>query len=91
MGSVVFPDAGLKIYLTATPEERAERRYKQLITKGTGASMAALLQDIRERDFRDTHRAAAPLLKCPDAVEIDTTGTPVAAVVDRVMQLFQKR
>lgn len=91
MGSVVFPDAGLKIYLTATAEERAERRYKQLITKGTGASMAALLQDIRERDFRDTHRAAAPLLKCPDAVEIDTTGIPVDAVVDRVMQLFQTR
>lgn len=91
MGSVVFPDAGLKIYLTATPEERAERRYKQLITKGTGASMAALLQDIRERDFRDTNRAAAPLLKCPDAVEIDTTGIPVDAVVDRVMQLFQKQ
>lgn len=91
MGSVVFPDAGLKIYLTATPEERAQRRYNQLMEKGLGASMAALLQDIRERDFRDTHRAAAPLLKCPDAVEIDTTGIPVDAVVDRVMQLFQTR
>jgi cytidylate kinase len=91
MGSIVFPDARLKIYLTASPEVRAERRYKQLIAKGTGASMAALLQDIRERDFRDTHRAAAPLLKCPDAVEIDTTAMPVDAVVARVLQLLQTR
>jgi cytidylate kinase len=91
MASVVFPDAVLKIYLTATPEERAARRYKQLIAKGADASMAALLQDIRERDFRDIHRAAAPLLKCPDAVEIDTTAMPVDAVVARVMQLFQAR
>jgi cytidylate kinase len=91
MGSVVFPDAGLKIYLTATPEERAQRRYKQLITKGVGASMAALLQDIRDRDHRDSNRAAAPLLKCPDAIEIDTTGMPVEAVVAEVMRLFQKR
>ncbi len=91
MGSVVFPDAVLKIYLTATPEERAQRRYKQLITKGVGASMAALLQDIRDRDHRDSNRAAAPLLKCPDAIEIDTTGMPVEAVVAEVMRLFQKR
>lgn len=91
MGSVVFPDAVLKIYLTASAEERAERRYKQLIAKGTGASMAALLRDIRERDFRDIHRAAAPLLKCPDAVEIDSTAMPVEAVVARVLQLFHRR
>ncbi len=90
MGSVVFPDAVLKIYLTATPEERAQRRYKQLIAKGVGASMAALLQDIRERDHRDSNRAAAPLLKCADATEIDTTGMPVEAVVAEVMRLFQK-
>lgn len=91
MGSVVFPDAVLKIYLTATPEERAQRRYKQLIAKGVGASMAALLQDIRERDHRDSNRAAAPLLKCADATEIDTTGMPVEAVVAEVMRLFRKR
>ena len=64
MGSVVFPDAGLKIYLTANAEERAQRRHKQLIEKGVDASMAALLQDIRDRDFRDSNRAVAPLLKC---------------------------
>lgn len=90
MGSVVFPDAGLKIYLTATPEERALRRYKQLIEKGGSASMAALLQDIRDRDFRDSNRAAAPLLKCTDAFEIDTTGTPVDAVVAQVLRLYKK-
>lgn len=90
MGSVVFPDAGLKIYLTATPEERARRRYNQLMEKGLGASMAALLQDIRDRDHRDSNRAAAPLLKCADAMEIDTTGIPVEAVVAKVLQLYQK-
>jgi cytidylate kinase len=91
MASVVFPDAVLKIYLTASPEERAQRRHKQLISKGTDASMAALLQDIRERDLRDTRRAAAPLLKCPDAFEIDSTAMPVKSVVARVLQLFQNR
>jgi len=87
---VVFQDAQLKIYLTATAEERARRRYKQLIEKGHDASMAALLQDICERDFRDSTRAAAPLQRCADAVEIDTTGTPVEAVVAQVLRLYQK-
>jgi cytidylate kinase len=90
MGSVVFPDAALKIYLTASPEERARRRYKQLMEKDSGASMAALLQDIRDRDFRDSTRAAAPLLKCADAIEIDTTGMPVGEVVAQVLHLYQK-
>jgi len=90
MGSVVFPDAGLKIYLIATPEERARRRHKQLMEKDSGASMATLLQDIRDRDLRDSTRAAAPLLKCADAIEIDTTGMPVEDVVARVLQLYQK-
>jgi cytidylate kinase len=90
MGSVVFPDARLKIYLTATAEERARRRHKQLMEKDSGASMATLLQDIRDRDFRDSNRATAPLLKCPDAIEIDTTGMPVADVVAQVMHLYQK-
>lgn len=89
MGSVIFPDARLKIYLTATAEERARRRHKQLIGKDSGASMAALLQDIRDRDFRDSTRAAAPLLKCADATEIDTTGMTVDAVVARVLHLYQ--
>ena len=89
MGTVVFPDAALKIYLTATPEERAERRYKQLMAKGMGASMAALLQDIIGRDARDGKRATAPLRKAADAVLIDTTGVPAAAAVARVLALYK--
>jgi len=73
MSSVVFPDAVLKIYLTASLEERAARRYKQLMEKGMGATMAALLQDIRERDQRDTRRPTAPLQRSANAVLIDTT------------------
>ncbi len=90
MGSVVFPDARLKIYLTATPEERAQRRYKQLITKEVDASMPSLLQDIRDRDHRDSNRAAAPLLKCAEAIEFDTTGIAVDAVVAKVLQWYQE-
>ena len=90
MGSVVFPDATLKIYLTAQAEERARRRYKQLIGKGLGASMDALLREIRERDLRDSQRAAAPLLKSADAVEIDTTGMPVDAVVAEILKEYSK-
>ena len=90
MGSVVFPDARLKIYLTATPEERAQRRYKQLITKEVDASMPSLLQDIRDRDHRDSNRAAAPLLKCAEAIEFDTTGIVVDAVVAKVLQWYQE-
>jgi len=89
MGTVVFPDAALKIYLTATPEERAERRYKQLMAKGMGASMAALLQDIIGRDARDGKRATSPLRKAADAVLIDTTGVPAAAAVARVLALYK--
>ena len=81
MGSIVFPDATLKIFLTADPAERARRRHKQLIDKGISASMGALLQEIHERDVRDSQRAAAPLQKCADAIELDTTGLSVEAVV----------
>jgi cytidylate kinase len=90
MGSVVFPDAGLKIYLTASPEARAERRYKQLMDKGMGATMTALLQDIRERDERDTKRAAAPLQKSADAVLIDTTRMSAADAVAQVLALYKQ-
>ena len=89
MASVVFPDAILKIYLTASAEARAERRYKQLIGKGFNASIAALLQEIRLRDQRDSERAAAPLQKCADAVEVDTTHLSVAQSIARVMALYR--
>ena len=90
MASVVFPDAVLKIFLTASPEERARRRYKQLMDKGMGANMAALLQDIRERDKRDSDRAAAPLRKLADAVLIDTTDMSAADAVAQVLALYKK-
>ena len=73
MGSVVFPDAGLKVFLTASPEARAERRHKQLNEKGIAATLAALLQDLRERDARDATRSAAPLKQSPGARSLDTT------------------
>ena len=90
MGSVVFPDAALKIYLTASPEERAARRHKQLMDKGMRATMAALLRDIQARDKRDSERAVAPLQKCADATLVDTTGMSVAAAVAQVLALYKQ-
>jgi len=90
MGSVVFPDAVLKIFLTASLEERAARRYKQLMEKGMGANMAALLQDIRERDERDTRRPTAPLQRTADAVLIDTTNRSAADAVAQVLALYKQ-
>ena len=90
MGTVVFPQARLKIYLTASAQARAERRYKQLLEKGLGANMQALLRDIRERDARDSARAAAPLKPAEDAIEIDTTALSVEQVVDRVLARWQE-
>jgi cytidylate kinase len=89
MGSVVFPDATLKIFLTASAEERAQRRYKQLIEKGFGASLAALLQDLKERDARDAARSAAPLQQTADAVLLDTTGLTIQQAVEQVLQWFR--
>ncbi len=88
MGSVVFPDAALKIFLTASAEARAERRYKQLKEKGMGASMATLLQDIRSRDERDTKRNAAPLQQAPDASLLDTTTLSIEQAVQQVLTSY---
>ena len=90
MGSVVFPDATLKIFLTASPEERAERRYKQLMNKGMHATMATLLQDIRERDARDSARAAAPLRQSAEAVLLDTTQMSIEEAVEQVLALYKQ-
>lgn len=87
MGTVVFPRADLKIFLTATPEERALRRYKQLKDKGSDVSLAALSRDIAERDLRDRSRQVAPLRPAPDACVIDSTGLDIEAVVARVLEL----
>ncbi len=89
MGTVVFPDAQLKVFLTASPEERARRRYKQLIAKGISVTMEGLLRDIRERDARDAGRAAAPLKPAPDAVLLDTTNLTIDDAKDRVLALYR--
>ena len=88
MGTVVFPDAPLKIFLTASPEARAERRYKQLKGKGNDVSFPALLEDIRARDERDARRATAPLVPAPDAEILDTTQLGIDDVTRRVHQLL---
>lgn len=85
MGSVIFPDAQVKIFLTASAEARADRRYKQLIDKGMPANMDDLLRDLRERDERDSRRAVAPLRKEDDAALLDTSDMTVGQAVDFVM------
>jgi len=91
MGSVVFPDAGLKIFLTASAEARAERRYKQLMAKGLPANMHDLLSDLQERDARDAMRAVAPLQKLPDAVLLDTTDLDIDGAVAFIVDLVRDR
>ncbi len=91
MGTVVFPRARLKIYLTASADERALRRYKQLKDKGSGVSLSALSREITERDARDSTRAVAPLIPAPDAELIDSTGLSIEEVVGRVLELGARR
>lgn len=87
MGTVVFPDAPVKIFLTASAEERAQRRYRQLKDAGVGVNIDALLEEIRARDERDMNRSAAPLKPAEDAQVIDSTGLSIEEVLDRVMAL----
>jgi 3-phosphoshikimate 1-carboxyvinyltransferase len=89
MGSVIFPDAAVKVFLTASAEARAERRYKQLIDKGLAANMESLLKDLRERDARDAARPVAPLVKLPDAVLLDTTECNADKAVAFVLDLVE--
>jgi CMP/dCMP kinase len=91
MGTVVFPAAALKIFLTASAEERARRRYNQLKDKGLGANLAALSLEIAERDRRDATRAVAPLRPADDAVIVDSTAMTIDAVVARVLELAAAR
>ena len=91
MGSVVFVDAALKVFLTASAEARAERRHKQLIEKGISVNIDGLLRDIRERDARDSTRAAAPLVAALDAVVLDTTDLSIAEVTDAVLASYRER
>jgi cytidylate kinase len=86
MGTVVFPHAEVKIFLTASPEERAERRYKQLKEKGLDVNLARLITEIRERDERDSQRTVAPLRAASDALTLDSTDLTIDEVFARVMQ-----
>ncbi|HTB89684.1 MAG TPA: (d)CMP kinase [Steroidobacteraceae bacterium] len=87
MGTVVFPHAKVKIFLTASPAERALRRYKQLKEKGVTANLAALSLEIAERDERDSTRSASPLVASADATMLDTTGMSVDDVIERVLRV----
>ncbi|MSQ52966.1 MAG: (d)CMP kinase [Betaproteobacteria bacterium] len=89
MGSVVFPDARLKIYLSASAEKRAERRLKQLKQKGIAAKLPVLLQDLRERDERDSTRSVAPLKPTQEAYSLDTTDLSVDQAVDKIVLWYQ--
>jgi cytidylate kinase len=91
MGTVVFPAAPLKIFLTATPNERARRRYNQLKDKGSAVSLATLSREIAERDLRDSTRSVAPLRPASDAFVIDSTGVAVEAIIERVIELGRAR
>jgi cytidylate kinase len=91
MGTVVFPDAELKIYLTASAEERAKRRYKQLKDKGIDVNLAALVEELRQRDERDMNRKSAPLKPASDAIIIDTTKLNIEQVTNEVMYWVNQR
>lgn len=91
MGTVVFPDASLKIFLVADVQSRAERRYKQLIAKGISANLSDLLADLQERDLRDRTRQTAPLVAAVDAITVDSTALTIGQTVDAVLQEWAKK
>jgi len=91
MATVVFPDADLKIFLTARPEIRAERRYKQLIDKGIAANLASLSRDLEERDARDRNRPVAPLVPAPDSQVLDSSALSIDEVVGRIVGWFREK
>lgn len=91
MGTVVFPDAPLKIFLVAAVEARAERRYKQLKEKGFSVNLTDLLEDMRARDARDANRASAPLVAAPDAITIDSSGLSIEQTVQAVLDHWSAR
>ncbi|UYO74358.1 (d)CMP kinase [Halomonas qinghailakensis] len=91
MGTVVFPEAPLKIFLTASAEERARRRHLQLQEAGVGASLSSLLKEIQARDARDTQRRVAPLKPADDAITLDTTRLSIPEVVDQLTELLIQR
>jgi cytidylate kinase len=91
MGTVVFPDAALKVFLTASVAARAQRRYKQLKEKGFDANLPALSRDLEARDAQDANRAVAPLKPARDAVELDSTDLSIEEVVERIVSWWRER
>lgn len=89
MGTVIFPDAAYKVFLTASAAERAKRRYKQLKAKGLSVTLAGLQREIEARDYRDASRAVAPLKPADDAIHVDTTGIGIDEVVAKVLAVVQ--
>ena len=87
MGTTVFPDADTKIFLTASAQARAERRYKQLLAKGEEVDLASLIKDIEERDERDSKRAVSPLKPAPDAIVLDSTQMSIDEVLDTMLNM----
>ena len=91
MGTVVFPDATLKLFLTASPQVRAERRYKQLIDKGIPANLRSLSRDLAERDARDRNSAVAPLVPAPDSQVLDSSALSIDAVAELIVRWYRER
>lgn len=91
IGTVVFPHAQLKIFLTASVEERARRRYKEMVEKGQQVELAQLQEDIAARDKQDSERAISPLRQAEDALLLDTSDMSIAQVTDKILQLVQER
>ncbi|WP_172189605.1 (d)CMP kinase [Lentilactobacillus kribbianus] len=90
IGSTVLPNAEVKIFLIASVDERAERRYKENIAKGMDTSLEVLKQEIRDRDYKDSHRALSPLVKAKDAIEVDTTSMTINEVVEKISTIIEK-
>jgi len=88
MGTAIFPDAPVKLYLTASAEERGARRYKELLAKGENVSLPALVEQVRSRDERDINREASPLRAAEDAIQIDTSAMSIQEVTDEVLNLL---
>ncbi len=91
IGSFVLPNANCKIFLVASPEERANRRYKELIETGKSADYVTILTDINQRDYNDSHRKIAPLIKADDAVEVDTTNMTIEEVVGTIVKIVEEK
>lgn len=91
IGTVVLPDADVKIFLTADPAVRAKRRYDELIAKGQKANLPTILKEIEQRDYQDTHRAIAPLKQAKDAVRVDTSGLDIDGVVAEIRTIVGKK